>query len=315
MGVRHPERLEDAGPEELVERDSRGDLGDRAQDVGRVAVDPAFTGLGVEGKRSHAPHRFANRLFPVGEVPAGDLRFGPFLGGRPLAVADPRGMGEQVPDGDRPPRRHDVVGPIGVGAGDRGLPVFREIAADRVRDQQPSVLLQDHDGHAHERLGLGSDPKDVVDFERVSGLAVAVSEGLEVDGLPATCNERYRAGKGPGLDIALESGVEPGQPVRVQSGRAAWGRCDGARAREDGEDPSHYESGKRSTEPLRGVVSDDSHGLLPSGRLIAPPAFSLSGAWRRAAERTRPARIPGGFRRTRRGGAIEEGVQWRRSTS
>ena len=204
----------------------RSDLDDRAQNVGRVAVDPAFAGLGVEGKRGHAPHRFANRLFPVGEVPAGDLRFGPFLGGGPLAVTDPRGMGEQVPDADRPPGRHDVVRPIGVGAGDRGLLVFREIAADRVRDQQPSVLLQDHDGHAHDRLGLGRDPKDVIDFERVSGLPVAVSEGLEVDGLPATGNERYRAGKGPGLDIALERGVEPGQPVRVESGRAVLGRRD-----------------------------------------------------------------------------------------
>ena len=54
--------------------------------------------------------------------------------------------------------------------------------------------------------------KDVIGFERVSGLPVAESDSLEVDGLPTTGNERYRAGKGPGLDIALERGVEPGQP-------------------------------------------------------------------------------------------------------
>ena len=48
------------------------------------------------------------------------------------------------------------------------------------------------------------------------------------------------------LEILPESGVEPGQPVRVQPGRAAFGRCDRIGAGEDREDPSVYEREKRA---------------------------------------------------------------------
>ena len=116
----------------------------------------------------------------MGEVPAGDVRFHPFGGRGPPAVGDPRGVGEQVADGDRLPRGHHVVGPVGVRARDGGLEVFREMAADRVRDQEPPLLLQHHDGHAHDRLGLGGDPEDVAGLERIVRLPVPVAEGLEV---------------------------------------------------------------------------------------------------------------------------------------
>ena len=151
--------------------------------------------------------------------------------------------------------------------------------------------------------------KDVIGFERISGLPVAVTDGLEVRGLPAVGHEGHCPGKGSGFDIALERGVEPGQPVRVQSGREALGGRGRARAGEGCKDPPDCERGPRYTEPVRGVVLDDSHGLLPSWPAHRTAGVSLPASRWRAAERTRLGRIPGEFRRAQRGGANEEGVR------
>ena len=66
VGVRHPQRFEDAGPEELVERQPRGDFDDRAQDVGRVAVDPRLRRGGFRRAGKPCGARFPGSAPPGG---------------------------------------------------------------------------------------------------------------------------------------------------------------------------------------------------------------------------------------------------------
>src|SRR5207245_4487844 len=70
LRVLQAERTGDARPHELVERHPRRALGDAAEDVGVVAVDPRLARLGDEWQGGKALHRRADRLVLVGGVPA-----------------------------------------------------------------------------------------------------------------------------------------------------------------------------------------------------------------------------------------------------
>ena len=208
--VGHPERVEQPLLQERAEGLAADLLDHRAQDVGVVAVDPPLAGMPVHRQRGEAGHRVAHRLVAVGEVPAGDARLRPRVGGRPAvgeqahAVADAGGVGQQVADGDRPARRHDVVAAVFVRLGDGGLGERREVPADRVGDQQLPLLLQQQDPDAGEGLGLRRDAEDAVGRHRRLRLDVAVADPLAVGDLPAPDHDGDRAGEPALVDVALQ---------------------------------------------------------------------------------------------------------------
>jgi hypothetical protein len=68
--VPHVERLEDAAPEELVERHARSTLDHAPEDVGVVPVDIRFTRLRHERDAREPLHRGADRLVLVRCVPS-----------------------------------------------------------------------------------------------------------------------------------------------------------------------------------------------------------------------------------------------------
>jgi hypothetical protein len=92
--VVHPEGLEDARPQEVIQALPRYALDDHTEDVGGVAVDEAVAGLGVERQTGDPRHGLADGLVTVCEIPAGDVGLPPEILRRPAAVADARGVRE-----------------------------------------------------------------------------------------------------------------------------------------------------------------------------------------------------------------------------
>ena len=194
--VAHVEGLEDARAQEVVQRLPGNLLDQRPEDVGVVAVDESLAGLGLEGQRRHAVDGRAHGLGAVGEVPSGDARLGPARPSRPRAVADPRRVGEEVPDRDRPLRRDDLLDLARPPHRDRRALEGRQVCADGIGDQKRPVLLKQHHRHAHHRLRLRGDAEDRVGPERASALEVGEAGGVLV-GQGAVAQDRHHRTRQP----------------------------------------------------------------------------------------------------------------------
>ena len=211
--VVHAERAEQPLAEERAQRLPADLLDHRAQDVGVVAVDPRLAGVAVERQLGQPRHDVADRLVAVREIPAGDARLLPFIGRRTVAVADAGGVRQQVADGDGPLRRNDVVAAAVVRFGHGRLHELREVLADRIGDQQPPLLLQQHHADAGQGLRLRRDPEYRVRGQRRARLLVAVADGLHVGNLSAAGHDRHGAGQAVVVDVRLERGGQPLQPL------------------------------------------------------------------------------------------------------
>src|SRR5205823_14447583 len=111
--------------------------GERAEDVGGVAVPPLLAGLRREGQRREPLHRWAERLILGGGIPPPPGGGSEPFGGvqrrdEPVgAVRDAGRVGEQIPDRDGTGRRLDDEAGVALGR-DGGVRKGRDEATHRV---------------------------------------------------------------------------------------------------------------------------------------------------------------------------------------
>src|SRR5690606_30845995 len=111
-------------------------------------------GLSVCRQGGEALNRGGDRLVAVREIPALDARLLPDVRGDALTVTEARRVRQQVPDGNGPPCSDDVVTAAVARLRDSCVLKLRQVAADRIRDQQLAFLLQHHHSSADDGLGL-----------------------------------------------------------------------------------------------------------------------------------------------------------------
>jgi hypothetical protein len=193
-----------------------------SQDVGVVAVDKRLARLRHERQGGQALHRGAHRLILVGRVPAEargrpkPFRFVQF--GHPgiSPVGDSCRVRQQVPNGDRPPGRHDRRAGIRWRR-DGCARVGRNEARDRIRKRDLPLLHQDHDRDAGDRLGLRGDAEDGVGGHAPSCLLVAPSHGALVHHASVAHHEPDRPRHLVRVHVLLHEPVNANQAFRRKS--------------------------------------------------------------------------------------------------
>ena len=134
---------------------------------GVIAVHPVLAWLRHERQRRERLHRRADRLVLIRGVPpeaggwAQSFRLVQCSDLRLRAVRDTRGVRQQVANRDRAVRANHLgiraVAHHHVGGGE-----FRDEAAHRIGETDPSLLYKRQDGHAREGFGMRRDAKDGV---------------------------------------------------------------------------------------------------------------------------------------------------------
>ncbi len=217
------ERLEQALPQELIERLSRHDLDDAAEGVeaGLRAVGPARAGLELE--RAHAEPRDVVRE-RVGRL-AGDRGLADVAVAH-RAAREARGVREQVADGDlalgghrvEPRRRRRLVS-----ARRRTLPrqrnrdlqilEARDVLRHRIGDAELALLHHHHDRDAGDRLGHRRDAEHRVLRHRLLRLDVGDAGRFEVRDTPVARHQRHAAADLARRDVALHHLRDAPQPL------------------------------------------------------------------------------------------------------
>ncbi len=176
IGVGHPQRFEDAGAEELVERHSRHDLDQSAEHVGRHAVVPL--GAGLERERHRGPHRTA--LGQIGARWVAPLETTPPIDrighvGVVEAVGETRRVRQEMPHPDRLDERFGHRGEMRTRSVHPGVGELGKPRRDRRFQLEQALLVQHHGGHRRDRLRHREHPHDRVVGERQVGSDVAVA--------------------------------------------------------------------------------------------------------------------------------------------
>jgi len=168
------------------------------------------------------------RLVAIGKIPAGDSGGFPAILGRATAVADPSRVGEQIANGDRTFRGdHRITLPVLVRHRDRGLGELRQVVADRIGNQQLTLLLQQHHADAYQRFGLRGDAVDAVYAQVCARLSIALGKGHEISHFAAPSHQSDRARQLIVVDIRLDDGGQPLESLRRQTnflGLGCWQR-------------------------------------------------------------------------------------------
>ena len=214
VGVGHPERLEDAGAEELVERHAGHDLDEAAQDVRRHAVVPLAARL--ERQRHLGPQRAAlgergaRRIAPLEPATAVD-RIGDV--GVVEPVRESGGVGEEVPHTNRFDLRfghwrEERTRPVHPGVGE-----LRQPLGDRRLQLEQALLVEHHRGDRGDGLGHREHPHDGVVGERCAGGDVSMACRRRVDELAGPTDGDVPSGELLLFDVSLEVAVDPGESV------------------------------------------------------------------------------------------------------
>ncbi len=233
--IDHPERLDQPRAQELVQRQARYLLHHHAENVGVVAIDPLLARLLRHRQLGHALHHFRHRFALVGEIPAIDARVAPRTFCRSRAIRNARRMREQVADGDRPPRRHDVVPAADPRRRNRRALPLRQELAERIVQHELAFLHQHHDGDAGQRFRLGSNPEDGVFPHRIARFLVPEAVRFREHVAAVLLDHHHRAGDLLVGDIGLHRRIELLQPFlrdavlgpaqrRFGLGRRRWRR-------------------------------------------------------------------------------------------
>ena len=219
-GVDHAERVEDRGLQVLVEPPARHHLHHPGGDVGRPRVEPVGARVEPERLGAQAFHQHLQvattghpgRRWAVAErrqVHARALR----------AVADARGVHEQVAHGHGPRGVDQADVPVGTALAHAGAAELGQVPLDRILQRHLPLLVESEEGHAGHRLGHRVDAPDRVGAHGDTALAVGQTDGGCVGHRVAPGDDHLAAGDLAGVDVAgaevlvdaVEAGrVEPG---------------------------------------------------------------------------------------------------------
>ena len=221
--VGHAERPDHVVDEVLVERLTRDDLDDTAQNIGGVAVVPL--GARIEQQRERC-ERFASFLEVAGGTPVEAV--GPVqrvdLVGEVEVVGEAGGMGQQAVDGYFARRFSRLVLHHVATGEDACVRKLRDPTRDRILQLEAPLLVQLHRGDRHDGLGHRVDAIDGVCGDRQRPLAVSLAVAVGVRDLAAARQQHRHARQAPVVDIPIQMSGNALQPTGVE---AHLGRIDG----------------------------------------------------------------------------------------
>ena len=234
MSVLHPERVQDAGLQELRQIDPGHHLHQPAEHVGREPIRPVLTGMKRQRQPADASYRGGQGLGTA--EAARDVRY-PVVGGEhgvalSVAVGQPRGVSEEVAHRHRPNRLDQSERALISGSLQHlGVRELGQVAFHRVVQQNAALLHQHHHGDAGDRLGHRGDAEQGVGRHRAALFAVRHPEGAEVRDPAAPSDQHRCAGHVAVVHVGAEQIVQPLQPLRAQPHRLRRNDSRGVEAR------------------------------------------------------------------------------------
>ncbi|SOY90913.1 conserved hypothetical protein [Cupriavidus taiwanensis] len=212
-GVGHAQRAGDQLPHGGVERRAMDALDQRAQHVGRERVAPCAARLVQQGHAGDAPQVLGQAdggvVHAVGDAGAG---IGSVCAGLEEAIAQPRGMAEQLPRGDT---RRSAIG--------QARAEFGQPTVDILVKIKTALCQQHHCRHGDDRLAYRSQPEDGIAAHGLSAFAIGQARRLLVDQFAVTADQHDGADQSPLFQRLPDHGVD----ALIQGGYMGhnWARC------------------------------------------------------------------------------------------
>ena len=236
------QRSENPLRKKFIQRHSRHHFHEIAKHIARIPVLINFPGLAVERERREPLDRIANRLVPIGKIPAGELRLLVDVRRRSRSIGQPRRVREQITDLNRPLRFHrHKFRPSRrtLRRRNRHHRIFElgDIFRNRIVQQKPAFLVEHHDCGRRHGLAHRRDAENRVGRHRLTRLDVTHSIAAVPHFLPVARDVEHHARNFFLIHLRMDHRIEPREARSVEPHRRRIGDFGPARQRRDESKP------------------------------------------------------------------------------